>query len=218
MGTVLHDLRFAFRQLRKSPGFTTVAVLTLALGIGANTAVFSALNALLLKLLPVRDPQRVYTVTLENGGTQAPNTDGTGNGNTSFSYPVYAALRQQTRVIADLIIHAPLGPGKVPVRYGSAPAEKSGEEVSGNFFSGLGIQILRGNGFTDADESNHSPIVVLSYGFWTDAFSRDPAVIGQTLYIKGIPFTISGVTSPSFYGVRPGMRPTSGFPCKIGLN
>ena len=204
MTGLLHDLRYALRQLRKSPGFAAVAIMTLALGIGANTAVFSTLNTLLLKMLPVRDPQHVYTLTLVNGGTQAPNTDGTGNGNTSFSYPVYEALRQQTRVLADVIIQVPLAVAKVPVRYGSVPAEKSGEEVSGNFFSGLGVEMLRGSGFTEADERNHTPVAVLSYGFWTDAFARDPAVLGQTLYVKGIPFTIIGVTAPSFYGVRPG--------------
>lgn len=204
MTGMLRDFRYGLRQLRRSPGFTIVAVVTLALGVGANTAVFSTLNALLLKMLPVHDPQHLYTVTLENGGTQAPNTNGTGYGNTSFSYPVYRALRQQTRVLADLMVHVPLGDGKVPVRYGSAPTEKAGEEVSGNFFSGLGVPMLRGSGFTDADERDHSAVVVLSYGFWTGAFSRDPSVIGRTLYVKGVPFTITGVAAPSFYGVRPG--------------
>jgi hypothetical protein len=90
----------------------------LALGISANTAIFSALNATLLKMLPVRDPQEVYTVLLINGGTQPPNTQGTGHGNTSFSYPVFEALRQNTDVFADLIAHIPLGYGKVPVRLG----------------------------------------------------------------------------------------------------
>jgi predicted permease len=203
MGTLGQDLRYALRQLRKSPGFTVVAVLTLALGIGANTAVFSTLNAVLLRLLPVRDPENVYTVVLVNGGTQPPNTNGTGNGNTSFSFPVFQALRQEKRVFSDLIAHVPLGYGKVPVRYRETPTEKQGEEVSGNYFTGLGVHILRGAGFTPNDETDHNSVVVLSYNFWTDAFSRNPRVIGQTLFIKGIPFTIIGVTAPGFYGVEP---------------
>ncbi|HKW19655.1 MAG TPA: ABC transporter permease [Terriglobales bacterium] len=203
MNGLFQDFRYAFRQLTRKPGFTIVAVITLALGIGANTAVFSALNALLLKLLPVHDPENVYTVVLVNGGTQPPNTDGTGNGNTSFSLPVFQALRYQKRVFADLIAHVPLGYGKVPVRFGEMPTEKAGEEVSGNYFSGLGVQLARGIGFNRSDETNHSSVVVLSYGFWTDAFSRNPAVLGQTLYIKSIPFTIVGVTAPGFFGVAP---------------
>jgi hypothetical protein len=87
MSILLRDIRFGIRQLIKSPGFTATVVLMLAMGIGANTAVFSALNALLLKLLPVQDPQHIYTVLLMNGGTQPPNTSGTGHGNTSFSFP-----------------------------------------------------------------------------------------------------------------------------------
>ena len=203
MNGLLQDLRYALRQLRKSPGFTAVAVITLALGIGANTAVFSTLNALLLKMLPVRDPENVYTVALINGGTQPPNTDGTGDGNHSFSFPVFQALRQEKCVFSDLIAHVPLGYGKVPVRYGDTPTEKQGEEVSGNYFSGLGVHILRGIGITSKDESNHNSVVVLSYTFWTEAFSRNPDVLGQTLFIKGIPFTIIGITARGFYGVAP---------------
>lgn len=199
----LQDFRWALRQLRKSPGFACIAVVTLGLGIGANTAVFSTLNALLLKMLPIRDPEHVYTVMLVNGGTQPPNTDGTGNGNTSFSFPVFQALRLESRVFSDLIAHVPLGYGKVPVRYGDTPTEKQGEEVSGNYFSGLGVHIWRGVGFTASDENNRNSVVVLSYSFWTATFSRDPDVIGQTLFIKGIPFTIVGITAPGFYGVEP---------------
>src|SRR5450631_600574 len=98
MTGLIQDVRYALRQFRKNPGFTAAAVITLALGIGANTAVFSALNALLLKMLPVRDPQGLYTVVLVNGGTQPPNTAGTGDGNTSFSYPVFEGLRHQSRI------------------------------------------------------------------------------------------------------------------------
>ena len=202
MTGLLQDLRYALRQLCKRPGFTFITIITLALGIGANTAVFSTLNALLLKMLPVSDPERVYTVVLVNGGTQPPNTNGTGNGNTSFSFPVFQALRKEKRILGDLIAHVPLGYGKVPVRYGDTPTEKQGEEVSGNYFSGLGVPIMRGIGFTGADEDKHNAVLVLSYGFWTEAFSRNPDVIGQTLYVKGVPFTIVGVTGPGFYGVQ----------------
>ena len=201
MAEIAQDFRIALRQLRRSPGFALTAILTLALGIGANTAIFSALNAMLLKMLPVRDPQQLYTVLLVNGGTQPPNTSGTGHGNTSFSYPVFQALRQRSDVFSDLIAHIPLGYGKIPIRLGDTPAEKAGEEVSGNYFSGLGVPMVLGRGLTEAEEYEHRPSVVISYRFWQEAFARNSAAIGKTLYIKSIPFTIVGVTAPSFYGV-----------------
>jgi predicted permease len=201
MAEVAQDFRIAIRQLRRSPGFTATAILTLALGIGANTAIFSALNAMLLKMLPVRDPQQLYTVLLVNGGTQPPNTSGTGDGNTSFSYPVFQALRQRSDVFADLIAHVPLGYGKVPVRFGDTPTERPGEEVSGNYFSGLGVPMALGSGLTEAQEREHSPVAVISYRFWREGFARDAGAIGKTLYIKSVPFTIVGVTAPPFNGV-----------------
>jgi predicted permease len=204
MSILVQDLRYTLRQLSQSPGFAITAILTLALGIGANTAVFSALNALLLKMLSVRDPQQLYTVVLLHGGTQPPNTYGTGNGNTSFSFPVFEALRGQSRVFADLIAHVPLGPGEVPVRYGNTPTTRAGEQVSGNYFTGLGVPMSAGTGLTDADERGHSSKVVLSYAFWNSAFSHDQAAIGQILNIRGIPFTIVGVTAPGFFGVDAG--------------
>lgn len=202
MAILVQDLRYTLRQLRKSPGFALTSVLTLALGIGANTAVFSALNALLLKMLPVRDPQQLYTVKLLHGGAQPPNTYGMGNG--SFSFPVFEALRCQSRIFSDLIAYAPLGLQDVPIRYGNTPATKPGEEVSGNYFSGLGVPMVAGVGLTQADEKEHSSKVVLSYEFWTTAFLREPSVVGQTLFIRGIPFTIAGVTAPGFFGVDGG--------------
>jgi hypothetical protein len=174
MSVFLQDIRHGIRQWSRSPGFVITAILTLALGIGANTAVFSVLNALLLKMLPVRDPQQLYTVLLMNGGTQPPNTSGTGHGNTSFSFPVYEALRSQSRIFTELIAHVPLAFGKVPVRYGNTAAAEAGEEVSGNYFSGLGVPILRGAAFSEADEHDHTAEVVLSYSFWTRAFSSRP--------------------------------------------
>lgn len=204
MSILLQDLRYALRQLIKAPGFAVTAVLTLALGIGANTAVFSALNTLLLKMLPVSDPQQLYTVKLLHGGTQPPNTSGTGNGNTSFSFPVFEALRNQSRVFSDLIAHVPLALGQVSIRYGNTPTTRPGEEVSGNFFTGLGVPIAAGVGLTPADEQEHAAKAVISYGFWTTALSRNPAAIGQTLYVSGVPFTIVGVTGPGFVGVDSG--------------
>ncbi len=112
-------------------------------------------------------------------------------------------MRQQKRILGELIAHVPLGVAKVPVRYGETPTEKAGEEVSGNYFSGLRARILRGSGFTESDETNHNPVVVLSYSFWTEDFSRNPAVVGQMLFIKGIPFTIVGITAPGFLGTEP---------------
>jgi predicted permease len=201
MAELAQDFRIALRQLGRAPGFAATAILTLALGVGANTAIFSALNATLLKMLPLRDPQELYTVRLINGGTQPPNTQGTGHGNTSFSYPVFQALRQNTNVLADLIAHIPLGLDKVPVRLGDTPTEKAGEEVSGNYFSGLGVPMALGRGLTEAEEREHSPVTVISYRFWQDAFARDPEALGKTLYVKGVAFTIVGVTVPSFLGV-----------------
>ena len=203
MAAFFRDIRFGIRQLGKAPVFFLTAILTFALGIGANTAVFSTLDALLLRMLPVRDPQHLYALQLLNGGTQPPNTSGTGRGNTSFSFPVYQALRSQPSTRIEVAAHIPLGAGKVPVRYGSTPTEEPGEEVSGNYFSMLGVSMLHGAGLSEADERDHTARVVISYSFWTRAFARDRAAVGQTLFIKGVPFTIIGVTNPSFYGVDP---------------
>jgi predicted permease len=203
MAEVAQDFRIAVRQVRRSPGFSATAILTLALGIGANTAIFSALNAMLLKMLPVREPQQLYTVLLVNGGTQPPNTNGTGYRNTSFSYPVFQALRKRSDIFADLIAHVPLGYGKVPVRFGDTPTERPGEEVSGNYFSGLGVPLALGSGLTEAQERDHSPVAVISYRFWRETFARNANAIGKTFYIKSAPFTIVGVTAPSFNGVSP---------------
>jgi len=201
----LQDLRYALRQLRKSPGFTAVAVITLALGIGANTAVFSVMNAVLLRSLPVRDPQHLYYVQIGNGQDQPPSATNTGNGNTSFSEPVFEALRQRTDVFADLIAYIPLGIPKVAVRYGDSPEEAEGEEVSGNFFSGLTAQIVLGRGFTQEDEKQHAPVAVISDSYWNRRFGHKPSVLGSTIFVKGVPFTIIGISAPGFRGVEPGI-------------
>jgi predicted permease len=201
MNGMLQDLRYALRQLRKSPGFATVAILTLALGIGANTAVFSVMDAVLSRMLPVRDPQRLYYLQIATGN-QPPGARNTGNSDTSFSEPVFEALRQRNDVLDDVIAHVPLGEPKVSVRYGDMPEEAEGDEVSGNFFSGLSAGIFRGRGFSLDDEKGHSQVAVIGYDYWTRRFARNSAVLGSTIFIKDVPFNIIGIAAPGFRGVE----------------
>ncbi len=197
----LQDIRYALRQLRKSPGFTAVAITTLAIGIGANTAVFSVVNAVLLRALPVRDSARLYYLQIVSGN-QPPRATNSGNNSTSFSEPVFEALRQRQDIFADLIAYVPLGIPKTAVRFGDVPEEAEGEEVSGNFFSGLTAGIIRGRGFTMEDEKNHAPVAVISYDYWTRRLAQDPSILGKTLFVKGVPVSIIGIASPKFRGVE----------------
>src|SRR6202035_4317659 len=200
MTNFLNDLRYSIRQLRKAPGFTLVCALTLALGIGANTAVFSVMNAVLLKSLPVADPDRVVYLNTSD----APKRTGTVDSRETFSYPVYDTLRQQQRGLTQVMAYVPLATSKVPVRYEGEPEEAEGDMVSGNFFSGLGVNLARGRGFTLQDEASHAPIAVISYNYWTQRFSRTPDVLGKTLYVNGVPLTIVGIASAGFEGVEAG--------------
>jgi predicted permease len=200
MPALFNDLRYAFRQLRKTPGFTLVCVLTLTLGIGANTAVFSVMNAVLLRSLPVADPARVVYLRTSN----PPRNTGTIDTTQTFSYPVYDALRRAGQGLAPVMAYVPLSGSKVAVRYGSQPEEAEGDMVSGTFFSGLGIKVVRGHGFTAEDEASHAPIAVISYNYWTRRFASDPNILGKTLYVNGIAVTVVGVAAEGFEGLEAG--------------
>ena len=201
MNSFPQNLRFALRQIRKTPGVVIVCVLTLALGIGANTAVFSVMNAVLLRSLPVADPARV--IYLHTSG--APNKgSNTGDWNTSFSYPVYDALRRQTGAFSDVIAYVPLSIDRIAVRIGNSPEEAEADMVSGNFFSGLGVRMERGRGFAAQDENTHAPVAVISYAYWTRRFSRNPGAVGQTMVVKGVPIAIVGIAAQGFEGVEAG--------------
>ena len=204
MNTLFQDVRYALRQMHNSPLFAITAVLTLALGIGANTAVFSVMDAVLLRGLPVPNPQQLVYLHVPDG--QPSGAMNTGNSTTSFSEPVFETLRQDHQAFADLIAFVPLSlSGKVAVRFGDAAAEEAeGDEVSGNFFSGLGVQLARGRGFTLDDEKKHEAVAVLSYSYWTRRFFRNPSVLGQTFVVKGLPFTVIGIAPQNFHGVEPG--------------
>src|SRR5712691_7168820 len=200
MRTLWQDLRYAMRVLAKNPVFTAVAVITLALGIGANTAIFSAMNAVLLRSLPVKNADRVVWLRFQN---QPRDTSQTGFGDRSHSEPAFEQLRAQREVFTDLVAFVPLSFSKSIVRVGDAPEEAAADMVSGNFFSGLGVPAALGQLFTLEDESRHTQVAVLSYNFWTRRFARNPSVLGQSLYIKGVPFRIIGVATRDFFGVEP---------------
>jgi predicted permease len=189
------DLRYSLRTLGKTPLFATVVVLTLALGIGANTAIFSVMNAVILRLLPVRDPARlVYLATTSSG-------DQSGDGDTSITEYMFEQLRAQKQIFSDVVAFAPLDFVKVAVRYGPVPEEAYVDMVSGDYFSGLGVHASRGQILNMDDEQRHTAMAVLCFDYWTRRFASDPAVIGQTLYVRGIPFTIEGIAAPGFAGV-----------------
>jgi len=197
---LLRDLRFGLRSLAHSPGFAATAILTLALGIGANTAVFSVMNAVLLRSLPVSDPDRLVYLRTSN----PPNGTGTIDSHDTFSYHVYDALRQQQRGLSPLMAYVPLSGSKVAVRVGAQPEEAEGDMVSGTFFSGLGVNLPLGRGFSEDDEAKHAPLAVISYNYWTRRFVRDPGILGKTLYVNGDPMTIVGVAAEGFEGVEVG--------------
>jgi predicted permease len=195
------NFRYTIRQLVKSPGFTIVSILTIALGIGANTAVFSVMNAVLLRFLPVPNPQELVYFHLKN---QPLSTSQTGYDDTSMSLPVFEAMRSRHEVFTDVMAFAPLAFQKVSVRVGAEPEQAYGEMVSGNFFAGIGVKLLLGRGFSIQDELQHAPIAVLSYAWWKQRFDGSRGVLGQTVYVKGIAFTFVGVAPPGFGGTDPG--------------
>jgi predicted permease len=195
------NFRYTIRQLVKSPVFTIVSVLTIALGIGANTAIFSVMNAVLLRFLPVRNPQELVYFHLKN---QPLSTSQTGYDDTSLSLPVFEAMRSRREVFSDVMAFAPLAFQKVSVRVGTEPEQVYGEMVSGNFFSGLGVEPVLGRGFTMQDELQHAPIAVLSYAWWNLRFGGSRNVLGRTVYVKGVAFTVVGVAPAGFGGTDPG--------------
>jgi predicted permease len=200
MKGMFHDLRYAVRQLRKSPGFTAVAVITLALGIGANTAIFTVVNALLLKMLPVTEPQQLVVVgdptfvNTRSGGT--PRTD-------VFSYPLYKELRDGNSVFSGLCAAATDHRIEVDTAGGEVSDEKIvGRMVSGNYFIVLGLKPAAGRLFSDSDDAseNANPVAILSYGYWQRKFSLSPSIIGQDIRLNGYPFTVVGVAPAGFDG------------------
>jgi predicted permease len=186
--------------MRRAPAFTAVAVLSLALGIGANTAIFSLLNALLLRMLPVRDPGQL--VELLHQFPHDPRLNSAG-------IDTYLHLRDNNRVLSGLIAVSAPGSARVSLG-GNAPEAESVENqyVDGRFFDVLGVQPALGRLITRQDDSaDAEPVAVVSWSYWNSRFNLDPAILGKQLTFKKSPVTIIGVTPPSFFGVQLGMTP-----------
>jgi predicted permease len=200
MESILQDVRYAFRMLAKSPGFTTVAVLTLALGIGANTAIFTLINAVILKMLPVRDVERLVVVgdptKAHNRGHGTPETD-------IFSYPLYREIRDHNSVFEDVLVAGELHRVRTADASGkSISDEVLGSLVTGNYFSLLGVGPYMGRTLTPDDdkvEGGH-PVAVISYSMFRNRFNSDPSIVGTTLRLNEYPFTVVGVAPPGFHG------------------
>ena len=200
------DLKEAFRQLGKAPGITTTAVITLALGIGATTAIFTLVHQVMLKSLPVTKPEELWRVGDKvrccNWGGYTQDKDGDF---ALFSWEAFKNFREHTPEFTDL---AALQAGNAPLgvrRAGSqAPVDtRNGEYVSGNFFRTLGIQPWIGRLMNDTDDrEGAAPVAVMSYHIWTDKYGSDPSVVGASYQINGHPFTVIGVAPPGFFGAK----------------
>jgi predicted permease len=199
--SILADARFALRKLRKSPGFTLTAILTLALGIGANVIVFSVLNGLILRPLDVPQPENLFHIVHGKGKVNW----------TSQSYRDYLDYRDRDPSFSGLIAY---GIGRVGLTVGKSTTRNWGYDASGNYFDVLGIKPVLGRFFHATDEhgSGSAPFIVLSYDFWSRQFNRSPSVLGQTIELDQHPFTIIGVAPQSFHGTDDFLWPDYWFP------
>jgi macrolide transport system ATP-binding/permease protein len=204
----LQDIRYALRQLGRSPGFTLTAIVTLALGIGANTAIFTLVEGILLRSLPVADPARLYRIGDKTDCCYFQSFQNDDGDFDLFSYDLYQQFRQSAPEFEQLAA-VQAGGGGFSVRYGSSPAKPmSSEYVSGNYFSTLGVGAYLGRPLIESDDKPGAmPVVVLSYQTWQADFARDPRLVGSTVYVQGHPFTVAGIAPPGFFGDRVVTRP-----------
>jgi len=200
LDTILRDLKYTFRMLARTPGFTAVAVLTLALGIGANTAIFTLLDQVLLRLLPVKDPQQLVLLTMRG------RHYGNNWGGNAISHPMFRDFRDHNDVFSDMFCRFPTS---ASLSIGQQAERVSVELVSGTYFSTLGIVPAIGRILSPEDDqvpSGH-PFVVLNYNFWKTRFAGDPQIVGKTLTLNNYKMTVVGVAQADFDGVELGFSP-----------
>jgi len=197
------DLRYAIRLMGKAPGFTAAAVLSLALGIGANTAIFSLMDAVLLRTLPIADPQNVFF--LAHGRGERPGA--------SSNYPLFDAYRAIDGVFSGITAYSP---AQFKVASNNGLDVASGLWVNGTFHGTLGVRMAHGRGFTaESDRPATTPTAVISDAFWLRRFGRDPGVLDRSITIDGRPVAIVGVTAPEFTGLTPGSNPDITLPIAV---
>src|SRR3954471_23754687 len=197
---MLQDLRYAVRTLLTTPAFTLVVVVTLALGIGANTAIFSLTDQVLLRMLPVKSPERL--VLLDGPGAFRGRTFNNG----TFSYPMYRDFRDRNTVFDGVLARFPT---PLTLLTGGQAERVSGELVSGNYFDVLGVHAQIGRTLTGDDDKTPGghPVAVLSHNFWMRRFAGDPTVVNRTVSLNGLPMTVVGVAPAGFFGVVIGENP-----------
>ena len=195
------DVLYGVRQLRLNPGFTAIAVLSLALGIGANTAIFQLVNAIRLKLLPVRDPQQLVSIDFEKGATRAGSWWG---GGVVATYPIWDAIRREQQAFSGVLAWSP---NRFNLTNGGEPRYTQGLYVSGSFFPELGVHAIVGRTLTvDDDTPACNAAAVVSYPFWQREFGGDPDVLTRSVSVDGHKLPVIGVTPPTFFGLAVGSR------------
>src|SRR3954451_12108764 len=199
MDSLIAHLRYATRQFRQSPVFTATAVLTLALGIGGTTAIFSLMHAIMLRSLPVADPARLYRV---GEGKECCMEGGAQDQWGVYSYPLFERFRQNLPEFEEVAAFQ-AGPNDMSVRrqVEQVSAARNTEYVTGNYFSTFGIRPFAGRLMSaEDDQPSATPVAVLSYRTWQMQYGADPSVLGSTFVIEVHPFTVIGITPPGFYG------------------
>jgi predicted permease len=204
MQTFFQDVRYGLRMMGKNPGFTGIAILTLALGIGANTAIFSLLNQVLLRRLPVQNPEEL--VILKSPGPKHGHVWSDGDDSEIFSYPLYKGLAKNTTVFNGVIARYQF---EASVSNQGQTDRASGELVTGNYFEVLGVRPALGRVLSPADDDVQGahPVLVLSHAYWTQHFGGDPGVLNKTILVNNTEMTIAGVSQDGFSGVQVGQTP-----------
>src|SRR5713101_8807667 len=209
MTNMLADVRYALRILRRSPLFAVVAILSLALGIGANTAIFTLIDQIVLRKLPVTAPDEL--VMLYQQGAH----NGSNMGSRMHSYPIYQEYQKRAEPLAEVLCRRL---AEASVSIDNQTERLDAEMVSGNFFSMLGVRPAVGRVFNSLEDDQvyqGHPVVVLSYDYWVRRFARDPAVVGKKILVNDYPMTIVGVSQAGFAGIDPAQSPQIRVPIQM---
>ena len=201
MQGILQDLRFALRTIRRGPLFATIAILSLTLGIGANTAIFTLMDQLMLRMLPVKAPEQLvmlFQKGAHNGNNMGPRM---------HSYAIYRDFQQRAEPFSEVLCRRQM---PVAVSFEGQTERIDSEMVSGNFFSVLGVKPAAGRVLSSEEDDRvyrGHPVTVLSYNYWVNRFAQDPKVIGKKILVNDYPITIVGVAAAGFTGLDPALSP-----------